>query len=226
MSSNTPIKEFPFEFHRETIVDQIVNILERRIVSGDLVPGSKLGELMVSREFGVSRIPSREALQRLEDMNFVKKTHYGRIVNQFSVDEFRDIYELKNGVELCGVMLGITRATDDDLEQIQAIVDQMKEISKSNNYTKILPINYRFHDSLVACSKNKKIIETFSRLAKQIRWASSISFGIPHRPMQALKEHMAIYSAFKNKDQRKIGTNLNNHNNNNLERIIARIKPK
>ena len=66
MSSNSPIKEFPFEFHRETIVDQIVNILERRIVSGDLAPGSKLGELMVSKEFGVSRIPSREALNALK----------------------------------------------------------------------------------------------------------------------------------------------------------------
>ena len=72
MSSKTQKKEFPFEFHRETIVDQIVNILEHRIMSGDLSPGSKLGELMVSKEFGVSRIPSREALQRLEDMNFVR----------------------------------------------------------------------------------------------------------------------------------------------------------
>lgn len=226
MSSNVEKQEFTLEYRRETIVDQIVKILEQRILSGELSPGAKLSELMVSKQFDISRIPAREALQRLEEMNLVKKTHLGRVVAAFSLEEFRDIYELKIGIESFGIVLGSARATETELEEIEAVITQMEDARDNKDYDNLKYINYQFHDLMVGCSKNKKIIDTFSMLAKQVRWATSLSLHLPHRPVTVVKEHLAIFSAFKDRNEKKVRELIETHLENNLDRVIARAQSK
>src|SRR5512137_746599 len=96
--------------NRETLVDRIVDILEDRILKGDLPPGTKLSEAAIGKEFEVSRVPAREALQRLEEMNLVRKNHLSRTVAKFNRDEFFQLYELKNIVEAFGAMKGALTA--------------------------------------------------------------------------------------------------------------------
>jgi DNA-binding GntR family transcriptional regulator len=106
----------------------------------------------------------------LEEMSLVKKTHQGRIVAQFSL-EFLDIYELRTGIEIYGILLGVVRATDADLEEIEALIAKTKQAFDQKDYDNLRYINSQFHDLLVGCSKNKKIIDTFLMLAKQVRRA-------------------------------------------------------
>lgn len=112
-----------FNLNRETLVDRIIDILEERILTGELSPRTKLSELGVANEFGVSKVPAREALQRLEEMNQVRKTHVARGVAEFSLEEFREINELKNVVEAFGAMKGALNANDQDLTKIQSVID-------------------------------------------------------------------------------------------------------
>ncbi|NIS61920.1 MAG: GntR family transcriptional regulator, partial [Proteobacteria bacterium] len=76
-------KDITINLNRETLVDRIVDILEGRILTGELKPTAKLSEARVAKEFGVSRVPAREALQRLQEMNLVRKTRLGREVAKF-----------------------------------------------------------------------------------------------------------------------------------------------
>jgi DNA-binding GntR family transcriptional regulator len=70
--------DIKLNLNQETLVDRIVDILEDRILTGKLEPGTKLSEVGVANEFGVSRAPAREALQRLQEMNLLQKTYKGR----------------------------------------------------------------------------------------------------------------------------------------------------
>jgi DNA-binding GntR family transcriptional regulator len=212
------------EFKRETLVDQISNILEQRILNGELMPTSKLSESMVAEEFGVSRIPAREALQRLEDMNLVRMTHSGRVVNQFSIDEFREIYELKNVVEAFGAMLGSQRATPSEMAQIREVVDCMKKQFQSGNFHKLELTNYKFHDLLVSFSRNSKVTDSFNNLVSQVRWATSKSFRMPDRPAHSLEEHIAIFDAYRKRQATKVRKLLETHSQNNLQRVMAFFK--
>jgi len=216
-------KGIKLNLNRETLVDRIVEILEDRILTGELEPKTKLSETWVADEFDVSRSPAREALQRLEDMNFVRKTHIGREVADFTLDEFREIYELKNVVEGFGAMQGALNASDRDVNKIQTVLDKMNDVTNDRDSRKLRCLNLQFHDLLVNCSDNQKVIETYAMLAKQVRWAASRSLSLPHRPVQSTKEHQAIFEAFKQRDGNKVRTLMEKHTNGSMERIISRL---
>lgn len=212
--------------NRETLVDRIVEILEDRILTGELEPKTRLSEINVANEFRVSRAPAREALQRLEDMNLVRKTHFGREVVKFSYEEFRDTYELKNVVEAFGAMKGALKATNWDLRKIQSVMKDMKKYLDSGKFEKLRYLNYQFHDLMVTCSGNEKLITTYLSVVKQVRWATSLSLLLPGRPQNAYEEHQAIFKQFKQGEAEKVRSLLETHSNNNMERVLSQLEDK
>ena len=111
---------------------------------------------------------------------------------KFSIEEFRDLYELKNGIEAYGTTLGSSRVTEAELEKIDSVVVEMKEISNRKDYSNLLEINHHFHDLLVVSSKNKKLIDTFSTIAKQVRWVWATRFDAPFSGYRGTEEHLDI----------------------------------
>jgi len=220
------MKNIKLNLSRETLVDRIVNLLENRILTGEFLPGTKLSELGVANEFGVSRAPAREALQRLQEMNLVQKTHNGREVAKFSLEEFREIYELKNVVEAYGAMKGTLKARDSDLRKIESVVNNMAKCLNSEDFEKIRVLNYQFHDLMVKCSGNRKLIENYLSLVKQVRWSAALSLGLPGRPKQSFEEHKAIFEAFKQRRAQHVRTLLETHSDNNMHRILLQLEEK
>lgn len=219
-------KDIKSNLNRETLVGRIVDVLEDRILKGELLPSTKLSEAGIAKEFGVSRVPAREALQRLQEMNLLRKTHLAREVVKFSLAEFRELYELKNAVESYGAMKGAYLATDQDIKKIQSVIQGMENCTKSGNLKRVKHFNLQFHDLLVYCSRNQKLIQTCLSLAKQVRWVASLSLFSPNRPEQSLKEHVAIFEAFKRRDGKKVRTLLETHTHNSMERSLRQLELK
>ncbi|MBW2056845.1 MAG: FCD domain-containing protein [Deltaproteobacteria bacterium] len=219
-----PAASIKSNLKRETLVGRIVDILEERILAGELLPGSRLSEGMVASQFGVSKTPAREALQRLEEMKLVRKTHLVREVAEFSLQEFHEIYELKNVVEAFGVMQGSLNASDRDLSRIQSVLDKMNDVTDDGDLAKLRYFNSQFHDLLVGCSGNQKVIETYAMLAKQVRWTASRSLSLPERPRRSTREHQAIFQAFRLREARRVRNLMEKHTNAAMARIISRLK--
>jgi DNA-binding GntR family transcriptional regulator len=212
--------------HRETLVDRLVHLLQESILSGDLKPKTKLSEAQVAKEFGVSRAPAREALQRLEEMNLIRKNHLGREVAEFSPDEFQQIYELKNVVEAFGAMQGALKAKEEEMTKIQSVLRRMEQCVASGDLTHLRYLNYEFHDLLVSCCENKKLIETYQSLVKQIRWATSLSLELPARPEESFREHREVFEAFQRQDAESVRVLLEAHSHANMNRILSQMEVK
>ena len=209
---------------RETLVDRIVSILEERILSGELPPETKLSEARVAREFAVSRVPAREALQRLEEMNLLRKTHLTREVVRFSREEFRELYELKNVVEAFGVMKGALRATEKEIKKISAVLSAMQTCIAAGDVRKLPGLNLQFHDLLVQCSRDQKLIQTYAALAKQVRWVAPRTLLSHNRPELSLREHAAIFEAFVRREGEKARGLMETHTNASMERNLPKLK--
>jgi len=210
---------FKLNSKRETFHEQILDILEDRILRGEYPPGTRLSEALVSQEFGVSRIPAREALLSLQEMNLVRKTHLGREVASISLEEFREIYELKNVIEAFGAMQGSLKSTPQDLKKIQTVMDSIGENIKADNVNKVRHLNYQFHDLLVHCSGNRVLIKTYLKLAKKVRWSTSLLLQDIQRPSKGYAEHQGIWRAFRQKKAHHVRSLIENHSNINMERI-------
>ena len=86
--------------------DVIADALRVRIMSGELKPGERLREDAVAEEYGVSRVPVREALRRLESEGFVSLTPYrGATVSQTSRQDSLELMQVRRALETMAARL-------------------------------------------------------------------------------------------------------------------------
>jgi DNA-binding GntR family transcriptional regulator len=79
-----------------TLPERIADAVSARIVSGEYAPGVRLVEAVLSREFGVSHGPVRDALRLLQNLGLVTIHAYrGAEVTALSVQEVRDLYQVR-----------------------------------------------------------------------------------------------------------------------------------
>lgn len=79
---------------------EIYQTLKQRIIHWEYAPGHRLTEELLCQEFGVSRIPVREALQLLEEQQLVDRTpHRGCAVKQLDLDEIHELYDVRLALE-------------------------------------------------------------------------------------------------------------------------------
>lgn len=83
-----------------SLTEQIVDRLRTDIVSGAVAPGDRLTETALSRQFGVSRVPIREALRTLETEGFVVLRQYaGAVVASLDPDDVADLFAVREVIE-------------------------------------------------------------------------------------------------------------------------------
>ena len=213
---------------RETFVDKIVEITENRISSGEIKAGAMLSETALAKDFNVSRGPAREALLRLEEMGLVLKTHIGREVKGFNVDEFRQNFELKMIVESFCSMQGAFNATERDISIIQGFLDKSKTYLSPNNEKKRLLTNSKFHESLVNCSQNDLLVEIYKTQVKKVAWArffaSNFFASLKYpRAKEGYKEHLEIFDAFVKKDGERVRKLSENHQKKVMKLMLERF---
>src|ERR1700716_154277 len=86
--------------HAETVVEYTIGSLRNAIGEGRLAPGQRLVVADVTKMFGVSAGPVREAIRRLTGEGLVDITpHRGATVRQFSTGEVREIFEVREMIE-------------------------------------------------------------------------------------------------------------------------------
>lgn len=90
--------------------DRVYAALRDEILDGTLAPGVPLGEIEQSERLGVSRTPLREALARLQaDGLVVARGGKGLIVAGITADDVREIFELREALEVKSARLAALR---------------------------------------------------------------------------------------------------------------------
>src|SRR3954468_21624979 len=135
---------------RAPMHDQILPRLRRDIIENRWKSGERLSEPLLSKEFGVSRTPLRQALNTLEAEGLVTLIpHVGAVVTDPDAAEVGERMEILIALE----QLAATRVTEaakpDVLRNIQAIQDEMLEAVETKNAARYYALNDRFHLAIV-----------------------------------------------------------------------------
>src|SRR6266545_1550547 len=99
-----------------TLWQRVYTHLREEILAGGLRPGTELAEVALSEQLGVSRGPIREAIGRLASEGLVTvRPRRGAVVRSVSKEEFLELYQVREALELMAVRLAVPRLTADDL---------------------------------------------------------------------------------------------------------------
>ncbi|MCG8336748.1 MAG: GntR family transcriptional regulator [Proteobacteria bacterium] len=205
------------------LIDKVLNVLEKSIIRGEIGPGERLSEASLAKKMGISRVPVREALIRLEEANVVKKTYQGREIVKRTNKDLEDLYEIKILLEVHGATKGCLSSKKQIIDRLDDLVLKMENLFQEGNSLKIQQVNQQFHNLLVKSSNNEKLYNIYLNTAKQIRWTTSLSVSNFEILPLAIKEHSEILQAFKDSDCNKLAGLIKTHGER-FQRSISSVK--
>lgn len=142
---------------------EVYEALRQAIVEGEYRPNQRLVEADLAQRLAVSRTPIRESMQRLAADGLVLSRRRGWVVREHSVQEIRDIFEVRAALEGYAAGLAASRATDDDLARIKQIHLSYAQRIATTNRGSLLRENDDFHDAVVAAGGNARLAEQIKR---------------------------------------------------------------
>jgi DNA-binding GntR family transcriptional regulator len=123
--------------------------LRRRIIGGEFAAGSQLRQDALAAEFGVSRIPVREALMQLEAEGLVKiHPHRGAIVSELSIEEIEELFELRAILEPRLLKASAPRLTGEDYDQLNALLKEFSAALVAKEVSRWGELNTELHTLL------------------------------------------------------------------------------
>lgn len=143
------------------LVDEAYRSLGEAIVDGRLRPGDRLRDVELASLMGISRTPVREALQRLERIGLVEvaANRYTRVAALS--DRARTDMREYAAHTIAGVMhVALHRATDEEIVEILALVDALRDAPSSRAYVEAMMSLY---SHLVAESRNVVFRKAFDQ---------------------------------------------------------------
>lgn len=127
------------------IADAIRDAIER----GELRPGERLIERRLAEQLGVSHIPVREALARLEDEGLVnREPRRGARVADLSERDLEEIASVRIVLEELVVDRAMAHWTPAGESELDAIVSKMIERAKAGDAEALIDLDRRFHETV------------------------------------------------------------------------------
>ncbi|AUG55625.1 GntR family transcriptional regulator [Thalassospira marina] len=183
-------------FTRRTITDQVTEDLRERILSGDFLAGTQLRQDAIATEYNVSRIPVREALQRLDAEGLVTfQPHKGAIVAQLSLDEIEELFEVRRLLECELLRHSVPRLSADDIRAATEILDVYDEALRAGDIARWGELNRQFHERLYQASNRPKTLEIVRTIGNNTVRFTRAQLALSGATERAEREHHDILDA-------------------------------
>lgn len=175
---------------------RIYEVLKRRISDGELALGAKLTEAHLVKEFGVSRTPLREALNRLAQEGLVTiKPYRGAFVASVSEDEVRELFEVREALEGLAARMAATRIEKQLLMELGRRLKKGIAASARDVYARYSQADREFHETVAQASGNHELIELLGSLASRIQIIRRQTVRLPSRAQRSFREHLEVIEA-------------------------------
>ena len=192
--------------NREAITssDRVLMEIQRAIVDGDIVAGSKISEPELARRFNVSRAPLREALARLERCHLIERLpNVGARVVSLSVAGLISLYQIREELEGLACRLAAEQMPDHEIDELQQLLDQhlsTQRVREGEIYYQEAG-DLDFHFRVILGIKNTYLINMLCNELYFLVRMYRVQLGMNGpRVSRAFDEHKAILTAIANRD--------------------------
>ena len=214
--SSTTTKIEPLGAVRERVLAS----LRQEIIAGTLGPGDRLVERDLAERLGVSRVPVREAIRALVAEGFVHfETPRRTVVRRLTPNDVRELFELREALEVYAAGLAAAKATPGDLAEVEALLDRAAAATKDEDAEAITDINSQLHDRIVAMAGNSLIVAALEPVAGRLRWMTRRNEEWP----QLLIEHRELYDAIASGDPERAKAHALAHVRTNYRSTVRHL---
>lgn len=206
--------------------ESLVDALREAILTGRYAPGTRLVQEELAEAYGVSRIPLREALRRLEGEGLVViSPNKGAVVRPLAPKDVVDLYELRLALESLALRRAAERFVD-----LREITRRRHAEARRAIAARALPTLFKldrdFHADVAAASDNPHLVAALGAQWSQIMRVMHAYFQVELYPETVWDDHEAIVDALAHGDAETAIAVLTRHLSESRDAILAHLRSR
>lgn len=207
--------------------DKAYSVLLNEIVSGDLAPGTDLGEVEQSTRLGVSRTPFREALNRLIADGLVDaQPGRGAVVASISLENVAQLYEVREGLEEQAARLAAQRRNPEVFRRLQQEFLAAKPLIESGNagIAVFYSLNAQFDEAVDGAVQNEYLVSALKNVRTHMARIRRMAQHNPERLVESSRETLLIIEAILDGDAALAAHATHVHLHKSQQSITAEVR--
>lgn len=222
--NDTAVLEQISQRRSKTLSTIVAEAIERMVITGTLSAGDRINESMLAAQLDVSRAPVREACRILEKAGLlISKVNRGVFVRSVTLEEARDLYEVRSALAGLAGRLVVQKAGDGEIEAIVGLHEQMGEAVERDDFDKYYALNVDFHANLISAASNSALREHDYLITAQLHQHRRRGLAQKESLVLSNREHGAIVDALTKRDESLAEEVMRQHVRGGWARVSAAI---
>ncbi len=206
-----------------TLGDRVYDLMRDRILAGDLAGGEPIRQDSLAAELGISKIPLREALTRLEQNGLVNShANRGYMVSLLSAGEAEEVFALRLKLEPDAVVRGSRHAVPDDHKTAEAALFELEARVRAGSLEQGT-YNRLFHMTLIQPGAGRLTMSLIERLNIIADRYVRLHLKPDGRKSRANAEHREILRCWIGRDQRRLDQLMKGHIRDTLDDLRQQL---
>ena len=188
---------FDIQNHRP-LREMVYEELKMQILTGAIVPGTRMMEVELAKEIGVSRTPIREAIRKLEKEGLVTiEPRRGAYASQISTEDMVEILEVRQNMEGLAAFFAASRMKPEQLTELKDVSEHYNTAVQVGNMEEMIKHDTRFHRIIVESCNNKILVQMIEQLQELVLRFRYIYYDNFRRAENMPEEHQLILDAIE-----------------------------
>ena len=207
--------------------ERTYTVLRDRIHSGAFAPQARLNIDALARELGVSAIPVREALRRLEAEGWVRfQPNVGAIVAPADATAWEQQMAAVAILEGAATADAAAHLKPPDLTRIRKLAAEMEQVAAEGDVARFSRLNRRLHAAIIAHCANGYLLELVEQTNERLdRIRDTMFTYLPERSTAAVGEHARLIELLEAGDPAEIERYARWHKLQTVEAYRATHQP-
>jgi len=174
-------------------VKKAYDSIKSSIIEFRLMPGSRINEVELAAELGMSRAPVREALNRLVESGFVTfDPGKGFFCRRFTLADFSDLYEVRYDLETAAVRKACEKHSDPSVSELVQFWHGVASRQHSMSIDDLIASDEDFHLRIAHIAGNAERTKLLQNIYERIRFIRKIHIESEPRRTDFVSEHVRL----------------------------------
>jgi DNA-binding GntR family transcriptional regulator len=186
--------------------------LRQRIVGMSMLPGERIVERDIAEEFGTSRTPVHEAVQRLADEGLIEVIpRSGTFVARIPLDALEEANLVRHALETAIIEKAATRAGGEGAARLRAVLAEQEAAIAANDLHGFHRADEGFHALLSELSGYPGVWPIIQQAKTQMDRYRQLTLPLEGRMAGVLEEHRAVVEAIEAQDPQRAVAAMREH---------------
>lgn len=178
----------------------IHDVLMGRMQRGEIAPNFRLVDTAVAAEFGVSRMPARDALMRLSHEGYLEATTRGFVLPRMSHQEILETFDLRRLLEPRGAALAAQAISDEQIVKLKQTLIEARVATDCGNSELLFKASERFRNGWISAIPNGSLRSAIQRYMTQVQAVRMMTFVDPKNHPLITSGNAELYEAFSSRN--------------------------